>query len=86
MSLYLLPIVYTLLVWWFSTGAILYLNGLPRRTHPWTMMAATVLLGAAFVGLAATHDDTRITGAYIAFACTVLVWAWRRRSPFCWAT
>jgi hypothetical protein len=30
MSLYLLPIIYTLFVWWFSTGAILYLNGLPR--------------------------------------------------------
>ena len=77
MSLYLLPIVYTLFVWWFSTGAILYLNGLPRRTHPWTMMAATVLLGVAFIGLAATRDDTRITGAYIAFTCTVLVWAWQ---------
>jgi len=77
MSLYLLRIVYTLFVWWFSTGAILYLNGLPRRTHPWTMMAATVLLGVAFIGLAATRDDTRITGAYIAFTCTVLVWAWQ---------
>ena len=77
MSLYLLPIIYTLFVWWFSTGAILYLNGLPRRTHPWTMMAATVLLGVAFIGLAATRDDTRITGAYIAFTCTVLVWAWQ---------
>ena len=77
MSLYLLPTVYTLFVWWFSTGAILYLNGLPRRTHPWTMMAATVLLGVAFIGLAATRDDTRITGAYIAFTCTVLVWAWQ---------
>jgi putative photosynthetic complex assembly protein 2 len=41
------------------------------------MMAATVLLGVAFIGLAATRDDTRITGAYIAFTCTVLVWAWQ---------
>jgi putative photosynthetic complex assembly protein 2 len=77
MSLYLLPIVTTLFAWWFSTGVILYLNGLPRSTHPWTMAGATVLLGVAFVGLAATRDDTRIAGAYLAFFCALLVWAWQ---------
>ena len=77
MSLYLLPIAYTLFVWWFSTGVILYLNGLPRWTHPWTMASATLLLGIALLGLAATRDDTRITGAYLAFTCSLLVWAWQ---------
>ena len=66
MSVYLLPIAYTLFAWWFSTGVILYLNGLPRWTHAWTMLFATLLLGLAFVGLGATRDDTRVTGAYIA--------------------
>jgi putative photosynthetic complex assembly protein 2 len=77
MSVYLLPIAYTLFVWWFSTGAILYLNGLPRWTHPWTMLFATVLLGVALVGLGATRDDIRVTGAYLAFTCALLVWAWQ---------
>lgn len=77
MSVYLLPIAYTLFVWWFSTGVILYLNGLPRWTHPWTMLGATLLLGVALAGLAATRDDTRVTGAYLAFTCTLLVWAWQ---------
>ncbi len=77
MSVYLLPIAYTLFVWWFSTGVILYLNGLPRWTHPWTMLGATLLLGVALVGLAATRDDTRVAGAYLAFTCTLLVWAWQ---------
>ncbi|MBC8058613.1 MAG: DUF3623 domain-containing protein, partial [Rhizobiales bacterium] len=77
MSLYLLPIAYTVFVWWFATGVILYLNGLPRWTHPWTMLAATVLLGLALVGLAATRDDTRVSGAYLAFTCAVGVWAWQ---------
>jgi putative photosynthetic complex assembly protein 2 len=77
MLLYLLPIGYTLFAWWFSTGAILYLNGLPRWTHPWTMLSATVLLGIALVGLGASRDDTRVTGAYLAFTCTLLVWAWQ---------
>ncbi len=77
MSVYLLPIAYTVFVWWFSTGVILYLNGRPRATHPWTMLCATVILGIALVGLGATRDDTRITGAYLAFTCALLVWAWQ---------
>jgi putative photosynthetic complex assembly protein 2 len=76
-TLYLLPIAYTLFVWWLSTGVILYLNGLPRWTYRWTMLGSTVLLCVALVGLATTRDDTRVTGAYLAFTCTVLVWAWQ---------
>ncbi|MBC8058733.1 MAG: DUF3623 domain-containing protein [Rhizobiales bacterium] len=77
MSLYLLPIAYTVLLWWLSTGIILYLNGLPRWTHRWTMLSATLLLGIALVGLATTRDATSISGAYIAFTCTLLVWGWQ---------
>jgi len=76
-SVYLLPIAYTLFVWWLSTGVILYLNGLPRWTHPWTMLGATLMLGVALVGLAVTRDDTRVTGAYLAFSCALGVWAWQ---------
>ena len=77
MSVYLLPMAYTLFVWWFSTGVILYLNGLPRATHRWTMLGATLLLGVALIGLAATRDNTHVAGAYLAFTCTLLVWAWQ---------
>ena len=77
MPSFVLPLLFTLFVWWFSTGVILYLNGLPRWTHPWTMLGATLLLGIALVGLGATRDDTRVTGAYLAFTCTLLVWAWQ---------
>ena len=37
-------LLYTIFVWWFSTGIILFLNGLPRHTFKWTMSAATVIL------------------------------------------
>jgi putative photosynthetic complex assembly protein 2 len=69
--------VYTLFAWWFSTGAILYLDGLPRRTFPHTMAATTVLLVAALWGLVHTRGDTSVTGAYCAFTCALLVWAWQ---------
>lgn len=77
MSLYVLPVIYTLFVWWFSTGVILYLNGLPRPTHKWTMAAATVLLGIALLGVAVTASDTRVSGAYLAFTAALMVWAWQ---------
>jgi len=72
-----LPILYTLFVWWFSTGVILYLDGLPRWTFKWTMLWSTVLLAIAFVGLVTSADDTRGTGAYIAFTCAVVIWGWK---------
>lgn len=77
MSLYVYPILWTLFLWWFSTGVILYLNGLPRWTFKWTMLGTTGVLALSLVGLYATADDTRITGAYLAFTCALMVWAWQ---------
>jgi putative photosynthetic complex assembly protein 2 len=77
MSLHVLPVVYTLFVWWFSTGVILYLNGLPRWTFKWTMLGASTFLLLALLGLHVTSDDSRITGAYLSFTCAILVWAWQ---------
>jgi putative photosynthetic complex assembly protein 2 len=74
---YLLPAAYVLFAWWFSTGVIVYLNGRPRWTHPWTMLGATLMLGVALIGLSVTKDDTRVTGAYLAFTSALLVWAWQ---------
>ena len=44
-----LPLLFAIGVWWFSTGVILYLDGLPRRTFKWTLLGTTVLLFAALV-------------------------------------
>lgn len=73
---YGLPIAVALGLWWFLTGAILWLDGLPSRTHPWTLAAATLVLAAALAGLAATRDDTGVFGAYAAFVSAVLAWGW----------
>lgn len=72
-----LPIAYTLFAWWFSTGVILYLDGLPPRTFPFTLQCATVLLGAALWALVHTRNDVSVAGAYCAFTCALLVWAWQ---------
>jgi putative photosynthetic complex assembly protein 2 len=72
-----LPFLYTLFVWWFSTGVILYLDGLPPRSFKWTMLGATVLLALALAGMATSSTDTSVAGAYCGFTCAILVWAWQ---------
>ena len=59
-----LPFLFTVFVWWFSTGVILYLDGLPRPTFKWTFAGATVVCGLGFIGLAASAQETT-------------VWAWQ---------
>ncbi len=69
--------LYTVLVWWLSTGVILYLNGLPRARHPALMAVATLLLGVALAGIAASADGTGVGDAYLAFSATIAVWGWQ---------
>lgn len=73
---YGLPIIATLLTWWFSTGAILYLDGLPRSTFRWSFGAATLVGLAALWGLQVTADETSVAGAYLAVLSALLVWGW----------
>ncbi len=73
---YACPAAFALFVWWFSTGLILYLDGLPRHTFRWSMLGATALLGVGVYGLAATRTATDVTSAYLAFASALAIWGW----------
>lgn len=73
-------ILYTLFVWWFSTGAILYLDGLPRSTYKYSFAAATLVLIAALYGLDHSAADTSVSGAVIAFSSSLMVWGWLEMS------
>jgi len=77
---YGLPLAYALFVWWFSTGVILYLDGLPRKTFRWSMLGASGVAGLALLALLASRDDTTAVGAYTAFTAGVLVWGWHEMS------
>jgi len=71
-----LPILYALFIWWFSTGLIVYLDGLPRRTFRLSMAAATLLLVLALWGGAASADDVSRAGAWCGFTVGLLAWGW----------
>ena len=80
MQHFLYPALFALFVWWFSTGAIIFLDQLPRRTFKYSMVGATAVLLASFWGIAASAHDTSLAGAYCAFSCGLLAWGWQEIS------
>lgn len=73
---YLLPPVFALFVWWFGTGIVMLLDGLPRGTFRWSLATSTVIAVGALVCIARSADNTTVSGAYAAFTCAVLAWGW----------
>ena len=70
-------ILFTLFLWWFSTGLILYLDGLPQRTFTLSLAGAGVVALGALIVLAVASRDTTGSSAYLAFTCAVLIWGWQ---------
>jgi len=75
-----LPVLFAIFVWWFSTGIVLLLDGLPRTTFRWSHLLSTLLAAGAFVGLAHTADQSSVAGAFCAFTSALLVWGWHELS------
>ncbi len=80
MTLYGYPALFALFVWWFSTGAIMYLDGLPRRTFKWSILGATVLFGLSLWATWAVRNDSSVRAAYAAFTYGLLAWGWQEIS------
>ena len=74
---YVLPLLFSIFIWWFSTGVILYLDGLPQRSFKWTMLGTTLVLLLALWGMSVSSQGTAVSDAYCAFTCAILVWAWQ---------
>jgi putative photosynthetic complex assembly protein 2 len=73
-------ILFTLFVWWFSTGAVLYLVGMPAQTFGVSMITATAAAGLALFGLVVTSGEQTVASAFCAFSCALVVWAWHEMS------
>jgi putative photosynthetic complex assembly protein 2 len=63
------------LLWWASTGVILFLDGLPRQTFKWSFLAVALLgVCGALAAVAVAHEQTAAS-AYIGFGAGLLIWA-----------
>ncbi|MEQ8602261.1 MAG: putative photosynthetic complex assembly protein PuhE [Marivibrio sp.] len=76
MSAYLLPLICAVFVWWFGTGAVLYVDGLPASAKRWTAAAASAIAGLAFIGVIWAADRTDVAAAYLGFVAGVALWGW----------
>lgn len=76
----LAPVLYAVFVWWFSTGVIIFLDRLPRRTYVWSMLAATVVSGLALACAVTSATDPTASGAYQAFTAALVFWGWQEIS------
>ncbi len=75
-----LPAVFAIFIWWFSTGVVILLDGLPHRTFRWSLVISSLLAVGALVGLAHTASRTAVADAYCAFTCALLLWGWHELS------
>ena len=58
---YMAPVGFAVFVWWFSTGLVMLLDGLPRTSFRWSHALSTGLALAALMGLAHTADQATAT-------------------------
>ena len=75
-----LPIVFAVFIWWFSTGIVMLLDGLPRTTFRWSHLISSLLALGALMGLMHTADQLTTAGVFCAFTCALLVWGWHELS------
>jgi putative photosynthetic complex assembly protein 2 len=73
-------VLYTIFLWWFSTGAILWLDRRAASTYRLSLLVGSALAGAAIFGLISTMTDASGTGAVLAFTCALAVWGWHELS------
>ena len=77
MIAYGLPIAATLALWWVSTGVILRLDSLDRRTFDRSMAWASVILLLSLWLARQSSGQTTPGAAYLAFACGLVAWGWQ---------
>jgi putative photosynthetic complex assembly protein 2 len=73
-------VLYTVFLWWFSTGAILWLDKRAVATYGWSLLGGSVIGVAAIIGLGRSMTNASPMGAVIAFTCALGLWGWHELS------
>lgn len=82
MTFYLLPVLYTVLLWWFTTGLVIVMYGRRATTVRLYFVAATGVMAAALGGIFALRDVDEPWAVYATFTCGTLVWGWLMASYY----
>jgi putative photosynthetic complex assembly protein 2 len=71
-----LTVLYTLFVWWFATGALLFAQKLPASTYPASLAVMSGLTLISVYCLVHLAHDTTMVAALLGFTAGVVVWGW----------
>ncbi len=73
---HIVPLVAVLLMWFFATGMVAWLDNRPRATFARALSGAGLVgcTGLVMVAISATMAD--IAGVYLGFAGALLIWSW----------
>lgn len=82
MLLYVLPILYAIFVWWFTTRMILEAYKRSMAFMKMSFAGGTVVLVIAFIGLVATRTHTSLLAVYLAVTCGIVIWGWQMASYY----
>jgi putative photosynthetic complex assembly protein 2 len=70
------PILLTVFTWWFTTGVILYLDGLDRSFSRAVLGGFTIILAGSLAGAWLISSQVTPADAYLGFLCGIGAWAW----------
>ena len=78
----LLPVLYALVLWWFTTGLIMAAYGRsPRFVQGW-FVGATLVMLMAIGGIVVSARQTEPIYVYLAFTCGAVIWGWHMASYY----
>ena len=77
---HILPLVATILVWFFATGLVAWLDNRDRATFPLALVLAGIAGVAGLTVVVIAAGLPTATGAYLGFGGAMLVWAWHEMS------
>lgn len=69
-------IFFAVFIWWLSTGLIFCAGASSERARQRTISGTSLMAIVALVGLYITREDASTGGAYLAFTCALVIWAW----------
>ncbi|MEM6411937.1 MAG: putative photosynthetic complex assembly protein PuhE [Pseudomonadota bacterium] len=70
------PICATIIIWWASTGSLLWLVRQSRALRYGAAMVFTLAAAVATLAVLPLRDMSTPLGAYAGFACGIVLWAW----------
>ncbi len=77
-----LPVLFTLLAWWLSTGIVLILNRQANHVRSRVFIIATLLGIFCIYGLLKSSQQLSQVHTYLAFGYALTIWAWCEMSYF----